>query len=122
MRRAQSEATAFRHVLDACRAHDPARLETALDAWSRKTGNLPLSRWLDGFADTQTRTAFASYRQSRYATAPIDREEPDLAHLYSGLKASRQRWLEAVSGDSNAPAGELPELNPVLDLSPRANL
>ncbi|OCO99278.1 hypothetical protein BC374_10035 [Ensifer sp. LC13] len=120
-RRARSEATAFRHVLDACREHDPARLETALDGWSRKAGNLPLSRWLDRFADAQTRRAFADYRRSRYGTARSDHGTPDLARLRTGLKASRQRWLVEASGDGNGSASELPALNPALDIRPRAN-
>ena len=41
-RKAQSEATAFRRVVEACRAHDPVQLEAALDGWSHKTGNVPL--------------------------------------------------------------------------------
>ncbi|HEV7309768.1 hypothetical protein [Ensifer sp.] len=121
-RRAQSEATAFRHVLDACREHDSARLETALDAWSRKSGNLPLSRWLDSFADVETKVAFAGFRQSRYAAAGARHKRPDLPALRVGLKAARQRWLEAVSGDGDAMAGELPVLNPVLEASSRPGI
>jgi hypothetical protein len=113
--RAQSEPTAFRRVLDACRERDAARLEAALDGWSRKTGNVPLSRWLDRFGDVETRTAFARHRQSRYGAAHSHHENPDLGRLRAGLKSARQLWLEASSADPNTPTGELPALNPVLD-------
>ncbi|MBK5569709.1 hypothetical protein [Ensifer sp. SSB1] len=113
-RNAQLEETAFRHVLTACRDHDKARLDTTLDRWSRKTGNVPLAKWLDRFADQETKVAFARHRQSRYGTSPSHHERPDFARLQSGLKSARRRWLDEFSGDDGA-ADELPGLNPVFD-------
>ncbi|WP_429820154.1 BatD family protein [Ensifer sp. B1-9] len=115
LRKAQSEETAFRHVLDACRDHDRTRLESALDKWSRKTGNVPLAKWLDRFADPETRSAFARHRQSRYGTAQSKHERSDFARLRSGLKSARRRWLDEFSDDGGEAADELPELNPVFD-------
>lgn len=114
-RKAQSEATAFRRVVEACRAHDPVQLEAALDGWSRKTGNVPLSKWFGRFADPETKTAFARHRQSHYGTPQSASARPDLARLQAGLKRARRRWLEENFDDNGAPTGELPDLNPVLD-------
>ncbi|WDZ79500.1 hypothetical protein PWG15_29075 (plasmid) [Ensifer adhaerens] len=113
-RNAQSEETAFRHVLDACRDHDRVRLESALDRWSRKTGNVPLAKWVERFADPQTRTAFAHQRHARYGTLQSQHQRPDFARLRSGLKVARRRWLEDdFSDDDSPPTDELPDLNPV---------
>ena len=116
--RAQSEATAFRHVLDACRDHDPLRLEAALDHWSRRTGNTPLSRWLDSFADPVTANAFADFRRSRYGSPDPHQDGPDLPRMRGGLKAARQRWLAETTADGGGPASDLPDLNPGLEAAP----
>lgn len=116
--RAQSEATAFCHVLDACRDHDPMRLETALDHWSRRTGNTPLSRWLDRFADPATANAFADYRRSRYGSGGSHQDGPDRLRLRGGLKVARQRWLSETSADGGGPTSDLPDLNPGLEAAP----
>lgn len=110
-RRAQSEATSFRRVINACRDHDGQRLEAALDGWSRKTGNVPLSKWLGAFADPDTNAAFARHRQSCYGARHSHSEHPDHARLGAGLKAARRRWQEKTARDRNGPTGELPPLN-----------
>ncbi|MCY1235116.1 Oxygen tolerance [compost metagenome] len=120
-RKAHSEETAFRHVLDACRDHDRARLDAALDRWSRKTGNVPLSKWFERFADPETRVAFARHRKSRYGTPQSHHERPDFSRLRSGLKSARRRWLEEISDDGDEAVDELPELNPVFDSALRQN-
>ncbi|MGN7807031.1 BatD family protein [Ensifer sp. 22521] len=120
-RKAQSEETAFRHVLDACRDHDRARLDVALDRWSRKTGNVPLAKWFERFADPETRVAFARHRKSRYGTPQSHHERPDFSLLRSGLKSARRRWLDEFSDDGDEALDELPKLNPVFDSALRQN-
>ncbi|WP_179119640.1 BatD family protein [Ensifer adhaerens] len=120
--RALSEATAFRHVLDACRDHDATRLEAALDRWSRGTGNAPLSRWLEKFADPATANAFADYRRSRYGNAHSQKAGPDYTRLRGGLKAARQRWLTESADDGGGPESDLPDLNPGLEAAPPRRL
>ncbi|RDL48279.1 hypothetical protein BLJAPNOD_04554 [Ensifer sp. M14] len=110
-RRAQSEPSAFRRVDEGCRSGDAQRFETAIDAWSRKTGNVPLTQWLDRFADPDTKTAFAEHQQSLYRLAEA-MPTPDLVALRAGLNTARRRWLEQTS-DIDMPSGnELPDLNP----------
>ncbi|NVD42535.1 BatD family protein [Ensifer sp. HO-A22] len=112
--RAQSEPTAFRRVGEGCRSGDAHRLEAAIDAWSRMTGNVPLTQWLDRFADPGTKAAFSQHQQSLYRLAEAT-PTPDLLPLRAGLSKARRRWLEQTSDIESAPANELPDLNPTLE-------
>ncbi|MGF6176399.1 BatD family protein [Ensifer sp. 4252] len=114
MRKAQSEPTAFRRVDEGCRSGDARRFEAAIDAWSRKTGNVPLAQWLDRFADPETKTAFAKHQQSLYRGQQDTAQPPNLVPLSAGLSRARNRWLEQSGDDDPVPANELPDLNPAL--------
>ncbi|WP_312364109.1 BatD family protein [Ensifer sp.] len=112
--RQQSEATAFRRVDEGCGSGDPKRLEAALDAWSRRTGNVPLTTWLDRFADPGTKAAFAAHQQSLYRVAQTA-TKPNLLPLKAGLGKARRRWLDETA-DLEPPSGNtLPDLNPALE-------
>ncbi|OCP15312.1 MULTISPECIES: BatD family protein [unclassified Ensifer] len=119
MRRAQSEPTAFHRVDEGCRSGDAQRFEAAIDAWSRKTGNIPLARWLDRFADVETRAAFAEHQRLLYRSAQNTAQKANLLPLRTGLRRARRLWLEQTSDDEPAPANELPDLNPALGAEPR---
>lgn len=112
--RAQSEPTAFRRVDEGCRSGDAHRFEAAIDAWSRKTGNVPLTRWLDHFADPDTRAAFADHQQSLYRSTQAA-QNPDLLPLRAGLTKARRRWLEQTADIEPAFDNELPDLNPAFE-------
>ncbi|WP_457580605.1 BatD family protein [Ensifer canadensis] len=114
MRKAQSEPTAFRRVDEGCRSGDAQRFEAAIDAWSRKTGNVPLTQWLDRFADPETKAAFASHRRSLYRGRQDAAKKPDLLPLRAGLSRARSRWLDQFGDDDTVPPNELPDLNPAL--------
>ncbi len=113
-RRAQSEPTAFRRVDEGCRSGDAKRLEAAIDAWSRKTGNVPLTAWLDRFADAETKAAFADHQQSLYRSTQAA-QKPNLLPLRAGLGKARRRWLEQTADIEPAFDNELPDLNPAFD-------
>ena len=114
-RKAQSEATAFHRVDEGCRSGDAERFEAAIDAWSRKTGNVPMTQWLDRFADPETRAAFANHQQSLYRDQQDAAQKPNLLPLRAGLGKARSRWLEQIFDDEPVPANELPDLNPAFD-------
>lgn len=114
VRRAQSEPTAFHRVGEACRRSDTQRFETAIDAWSRKTGNVPLTQWLDRFADSGTRKAFAEHQRLLYSLERDGAQISDLLPLRAGLGRARRRWLEQTGDDEETPDNELPDLNPAL--------
>ncbi len=112
--RAQSEPTAFRRVDEGCRSGDAQRFEAAIDAWSRKTGNVPLTEWLERFADAGTNAAFADHQQSLYRSTQAA-QKPDLLPLRAGLTKARRRWLEQTSDIEPASDNGLPDLNPVFE-------
>lgn len=112
--RAQSEPTAFRRVDEGCRSGDAQRFEAAIDAWSRKTGNVPLTEWLERFADPTTRAAFADHQQSLYRHTEAT-PTPDLLSLRAGLGKARRRWLEQTADIEPASDNELPALNPAFE-------
>ncbi|MBP1872831.1 hypothetical protein LPJGGPFB_05562 [Ensifer adhaerens] len=112
--RAQSEPTAFRRVDEGCRSGDAQRFEAAIDAWSRKTGNVPLTEWLERFADPGTNAAFADHQQSLYRSTQAA-QKPDLLPLRAGLTKARRRWLEQTSDIEPASDNGLPDLNPVFE-------
>ena len=120
-RKEQSEATAYRRVVDAGMKHDAAGLDAALDRWSRQTGNVPLSKWIDRFADPETKAGFARYRESRYGASRAHRDVIDLGRLLRGLKTARRRWLQKTSGGGQE-TGDLPDLNPRFENAARKTL
>ncbi|MCA1406326.1 BatD family protein [Ensifer sp. IC3342] len=110
-RRLDSEREYFRRIEQACRDHDLTRLGRALDAWSRKTGNLPLSRWLDRFADTATQRLFAEHQRALYGKPSEGRTTTDFGALRRGLSTARRNWLRSHLSATARPAA-LPPLNP----------
>lgn len=114
MRRAQSEPTAFHRVDEGCSSGDARRFEAAIDAWSRKTGNIPLARWLDRFADAEAKAAFANHQRSLYQGTQDAAQKANLLPLRTGLAKARRLWLEQTSDDEPTSANELPDLNPAL--------
>lgn len=114
LRRAQSEPTAFRRVDEACTRGDAERFEAAIDAWSRKTGNVPLTQWLDRFADPGTKTAFADHQWLLYRDSRDESQKSNLSPLRAGLHRARRQWLEQIVDDEPTPDNELPDLNPAL--------
>lgn len=114
VRRAHSEPTAFHRIDEACRTGDAQRFEASIDAWSRKTGNVPLTQWLDRFADAGTKTAFADHQRLLYRGATDGAQKSNLSPLRTGLGKARQRWLEQTVDDGPTPDNALPDLNPAL--------
>ncbi|MCY1379733.1 hypothetical protein D9M69_674790 [compost metagenome] len=73
-----------------------------------------MTHWLDRFADSDTKRAFANHQQSIYRLAEA-MPTPDLLSLRVGLNTARRRWLEQTF-DIETPSGnELPDLNPVFE-------
>ncbi|THK37785.1 hypothetical protein EHS39_12050 [Ensifer sp. MPMI2T] len=110
-RRINSERECFRRIEQACRDHDLTSLNRALDAWSRKTGNVPLSRWLDRFADAATQRLFAEHQRALYGKPPGGRTRTDFGALRRGLRTARRSWLRSRPSATAGPAA-LPPLNP----------
>ncbi|MBP1886852.1 BatD family protein [Sinorhizobium mexicanum] len=110
-RRLDSEPEYFRHIEQTCRDHDLTRLSQTLDAWSRKSGNIPLSRWLDRFADAATQRLFAEHQRALYGKPSGDRTRIDFGALRSGLRTARRNWLRSGPSATVRPAA-LPPLNP----------
>ncbi|WP_331376281.1 BatD family protein [Sinorhizobium chiapasense] len=109
--RLDSEREYFRRIEQACRDHDLTRLGRTLDAWSRKTGNAPLSRWLDRFADAATQRLFAEHQRLLYGKPSEGRKKTDFGALRSGLRNARRNWLRSGPSATARPAA-LPPLNP----------
>ncbi|MCA1441430.1 hypothetical protein I6F07_14620 [Ensifer sp. IC4062] len=110
-RRLNSEREYFRRIEQACRDHDLTRLSRALDAWSRRTGNVPLSPWLDRFADAATQRLFAEHQRALYGNPPEERTRTNFGALRGGLRTARRNWLRSRPSATARPAG-LPPLNP----------
>ncbi|GLS29536.1 Oxygen tolerance [Mesorhizobium albiziae] len=102
----QSEAAYFRRFQDACKSGRLPEIYSALDSWSRRTGIVPVSAWLERNGDEATLAEFGRLEDAIFGggRAPFDAWK-----LLEGISSAR---TASRPGEGTLPVPALPALNP----------